>query len=468
MKIKELGIVLLVGAVVFLVGCGGSKPASSTTEDVALQENRPDWVTSRPIDGNYYIGIAVASKSANPTSYATVAQRNALNEMASQIDVQVKSNSMLFSFEDNNQFSDEYKEFIQVKANQQLTNFEEVASWENGNEYWIYYRLSKEQYQKDKQAKIDKATNLSVSILQQGGKEWVRKNYKNGMKLFFDALTPIKPYLGEPLQVTLNGTKEVYLGNYIFAQISQGVRAFKIEPVKSSINVVWGAEVSSSDLTFEISDWDGNKMSQIPVKFNYSEGIIRPRDGVSTESGKVFTEIRKISSTENLQEVTATIDFEKLVMGNKRADEVTALILKKLDKPVTTVKIKVDAPLVFVVSTEKNFGTGKGSQLKTAFLEKASKMGFRIASSKKTADLIVTIISNTKKAGVNYSLNNAYLNGTVIITDAATQRVVYQDKFSSIKGVSSSYKQASTEAYLKATEYIIDKIVPRFYRKYVS
>ena len=468
MKNRFLGV-LIWGSALLISGCGSSEKAAVTAPtESSLNANRPSWVTNRPMDSGYYIGIAVASKTANPTSFALVAQRNALNEMASQIDVKVKSNSMLFSFEDNNKFNDEYKEFIQVKANQQLTNFEEVATWENISEYWVYYRLSKEQYQKDKQARINKATNMSINTLNQASKQWTNKNYKQGLKLMFEALNPIKPYLGEPLQVTLNSTKDVYLGNFIFAQISQGVRAFKIAPVNTTVETIWGGRVSSTDLAFNITDYDGNALSQIPVNFSYSEGIIRPREGVSNGMGVVSTEIKKISSTDNIQEVKATIDFEKMVLGTKRPDDITAIILKKLDRPTTSVNINVKAPSVFVISDEKSFGTGKGNQLKTAFNQQASKMGFRLASSKKTADLIATIQTDTKQSGISYDMYNCYLNGTVVITEAQTLRVVYQDKLSSIKGVSSSYKMAGSESYKKAAVYIIEKIVPRFYRKYVS
>ncbi len=449
---------------VLLSNCGSQK---KVVEQANTQMGvKPKWVTNKPTDAAYYIGIAVASKSANPTSYSAVAQRNALNELASSIEVKVKSNSMLFTFEEDDAHRDEFKEFIQVKTSQKIAHYEEVASWENAYEYWVYYRLSKEQYVKDKQEEINKATNMSVNLLKQGEDAWSTGDYKNGMKLFFDALTPIKPYLGEPLEVTLNGTKDVYLGNYILDQISQGIRVFNIDAEQNAIQVTWGGMVESKKLTFMVSDYDGKVIPQIPVNFTYSEGIIRPRSFVSGGNGLVYTEIKKLTSTNSVQEVLAKIDFETMILGTKRPDEISKLIFDKIDAPTASIKLHVSAPTIFVESKERSFSKGGANKLKTTFENTATQMGFSLAKSKKSANLLVIIQTNTTQAGETYDLKNAYLNGTIKVTDTKTNAVIYQDKLGNIKGVSDSYSNASNEAYVKGEEQIRKKVVPRFYRKY--
>ena len=463
--IRFLILLILGGIAIGFTNCSSTAPVSNTPAALVI---RPNWVTKRPVDPNYYIGVAVASKTTNPTTYAIVAQRNALNELASSIEVKVKSNSMLFSFEEQNEFRDEFKEFVQIKTNQQLEHYEEVAVWESVSEYWIYYRLSKEQYKKDKQAKIGKAINMAMNYLKLGDDEWVKGNYRNGMIQYFEALKPIKPYLGEPLQVTVNGSKDVYLGNYILARITQGTRVFQIKAIKSQVVAVWGGRVTSSSLIFSITDTDGNKLNQIPVDFTYSEGVIRPRYGLSGSDGKVFTEIKKVTSTNNLQEISAQINFKKMILGKARPDEITSLIFEKITPSKAAIKLNVTPPKIYVSSSEKSFGKGSESSLESAFSAKATELGFILSRSKKNADIIVYINADTKEAGSSYGLNNAYLNASITITDNVTKSVLYQDKLASIKGVSESYKGASKEAYIKAAEQISKKIAPRFYRKYTS
>ena len=309
---------------------------------------------------------------------------------------------------------------------------------------------------------------MSLNLLDQYEDEWSKGGYHQGMMYLFDALRPIKPYLGEPLPVTMNGSKDVYLGNYILTQISQGVREFKIVPEKSDIEMSWGAGVASKYLSFVITDRQGKAISQIPVKFTYSEGMIRPREGVSGVNGLVYTEIRKITSANNLQSVTAEIDFQAMILGKKRPDEIEKLIFAEIKPQKTAIQLSVSAPYIYVYSIEKSLGKGKGSSLKTAFINQATELGFRIAKYKKNADLNVYIESNTTQAGVNYGLNNVYLNATIKVINVKDDKVVYQDKLTNIKGVSDSYQKASTAAYGKGKEQITKKIVPRFYRKYMN
>ncbi|UTW66625.1 LPP20 family lipoprotein [bacterium SCSIO 12643] len=467
MKNSLIVLLLLVGFSLVTPGCGSSEKATAT-EVQKTGGIKPKWVTNRPTDPMYYIGVGVASKTANPTSYSIVAQRNALNELASEIQVKVKSNSMLFSFENENQYRDEFKEFIQVKTNQQIENYESVAVWENEYEYWVYYRLSKEQYQKDKEIKINKAIDMSVQVLEQAGHSWHAGNYKAGMQGYFDALTPIKPYLSEPLEASINGTKEVYLGNFILAQISQGIRVFHIKPVKSQVNTVWGSAVNADDLSFIITDFDGKPIAQVPVKFTYSEGMIRPRDGLSSLEGTVFTELKKVTSTNNLQEVKVEIDFEKMIMGTKRPDEINSLIFDNVKAPSTLIKLEVTAPSIYVTSNEQDLSKSGNSDLKKAFELQAAEMGFLLADSKKSADLRVEIESSTQFVNVMNGLNNVLLNGRVVVKNAQDNSIVYQDKLTKVKGVGSNKTLASKEAYRKAEEMISKKIVPRFYRNYTN
>ncbi|MFT4754542.1 MAG: hypothetical protein ACI85Q_002101 [Salibacteraceae bacterium] len=453
----------------FLLSCSSSNKArNQSTSELDQDVLRPSWVNNRPIDQAYYTGISVASKTATPTTYATAAQGNALNELASSIEVQVKSNSMLFSFEEQNTYKDEFKEFIQVKTNQSIENYELVATWENATEYWVYYRLSKAQFQADKQARISKATDLSVGVLIQAEEEWSRQNYRMAMIHFFDALKPIKPYLGESLEVTLNGSKDVFLGNYLLTQISQGTRAFTLVGNQSQIEAKWGGPITSEELTFLVKSPKNKPLAQIPVKFTYSEGMIRPRDGVSSSSGKVFTEIKKLGNSNNIQEVRAEIDFQGMILGNVRPDEIDKLIFDRISNVSSSIKIKVVAPKLYAQSKELSSVKKTRTILKKAFELEANQMGFITGGSKKYADLLVDIQASSHNVGESYGLKNVYLNATIKVIEQKTKLVVYQEEISKLKGVGSSYEEAANQAYQKAKEHITKKIVPRFYRKYTN
>ena len=453
----------------FIGGCSSSKQVVNPISEIVVEEiDKPDWVKNRPLDSQYYIGIAVASKIANPTTYSTVAQNNALTELASSIEVHVKSNSMLFSFENQNEFKDDFKEFVQVKTNRNIENHELVNTWETDNEYWVYYRLSKSRYKEDNQRKIDKAINLSVTILNQATQDWENGNYRMSMTHYFEALKLIKPYLSESLEITLNNSENVFLGNYLLTQISQKAREFHIQGEKTIINARWGTSIESEDLTYTVTNAKGKPLSQIPVDFSYSEGIIRPRYVVTSSLGKVFTEIKKVGNSNTIQKVEAKVNFQKMVLKNTRPDEIEKVIFKRIANVSSTVKIKVDAPIIYVVSNELSLNRKYNHVIKDAFELKASELGFIIGKSLKNADLVVDISVNTKIAAELYDLKNVLLDAQFKVTQKRKSTIVYQENISNLKGVSSTNNKASEQAYAKAKDQVINKIVPRFYRKYTN
>ena len=73
-------------------GCSGMKNAA---------EEKPKWTMERPINPNYYIGIAGVLKSDFPYTAKEVAKENALNSLAREIRVQVNSTSLLSTLQVN-------------------------------------------------------------------------------------------------------------------------------------------------------------------------------------------------------------------------------------------------------------------------------------------------------------------------------------------------------------------------------
>ena len=64
----------------------------SVTVDVALQAQiKPDWVSRQPNNRAYYIGIGFSEKNDVNKDYARQAKNNALNELASEITINISS-----------------------------------------------------------------------------------------------------------------------------------------------------------------------------------------------------------------------------------------------------------------------------------------------------------------------------------------------------------------------------------------
>ena len=124
----------------------------------------PTWAQSRPISSTYYIGIGVAQKGSGQ-DFRGVAKENALSDLASEIKVNVNSNSLLYTLEREYKFEQEFRETIRTSTDLDLEDFELVENWEDENSYWMYYRLNKATYAENQRQKKEAAETLAIDFL---------------------------------------------------------------------------------------------------------------------------------------------------------------------------------------------------------------------------------------------------------------------------------------------------------------
>ena len=101
-----------------LVSCGTQKEVV-TEEPVAP---RPSWVTSKPIDPGMYSGIGMAYKSAG-ADYIAIAKNNALNDLASEISVNISSSSLFYQIEQDDNLREEFQANTQLKSKENLEGY---------------------------------------------------------------------------------------------------------------------------------------------------------------------------------------------------------------------------------------------------------------------------------------------------------------------------------------------------------
>lgn len=442
-----------------LVGCGSSKKAVETTETIAP---KPEWVTSRPIDPNYYIGIGIASKRIHPNDYQTIAKKNALEELSSEIKVQVNANSMLFSIEKNGQFSDEFKSFTQVKSLEQVENFEIVDAYETTDEFWIFYRLSKVQHQKDKQARISKAmedAKAQLTLAEQSQKE---NRVKAAFSSYFKALNSVKPYLSESLETTYND-QQVYLGAFIKQRMESMVQTLQLTPAQEKYSVYWGQPLVNNELQFVVKR-EGLAVSDFPVYFDFHYGRVRPKEGATNEKGIVTTALDKVRETIAIQPVNAKISLVKLYAALiEKPDEITTALLEHFSIPQSQIILNVSAPKVYIETATKTFGKNTGDDVKNAIKQALVNREFSVVTSSRNADFTLTVTSDVKEGGTQFDMYQAHLSGMFTITDQSGT-VYYTEEISNITGVQLNYTRAGEKAYSLLAEQVQEVYIPRFKR----
>ena len=126
------------------------------------KKSKPAWLEQRPVNSAYYIGVGYGNKLSNPNDYQQLAKKNALNDLVGEIKVNVSTNSILSTFENNSNINQQYLTSTKITADALVEDFQVADSWEDKNGFWIYYKLSKMDYESNRRRKIQNAIDRSV------------------------------------------------------------------------------------------------------------------------------------------------------------------------------------------------------------------------------------------------------------------------------------------------------------------
>ncbi len=434
--------------VLFFWGCKSQPVAQQPVQET---NPRPEWLKHRPIDASYYIGISGSSKLQDKFGYAANAQSKALENIASEIKVKVESNSVLYQLERNSEFKDSYESIVRSKTSQNLEGYELVDSWENDEEYWVYYRLSKLKFQETEKQKHQVALDKALGFYKRGIDAEKGKQLTLAVKMHLSSLKALENYLGDVNTVDYEG-RSISLTQSNFDKLQNLFLSVKIvgqSEYKNIRGVTRNQELKVS------TEYNGKVQGGIPlsIKFKTGDGEFGAETS-SNSSGNTKFILKKVVSPNLSQEVLVTIDNT-----SHEGDFLSKALLQNLELPQMIISLDVNNPSVFIESNEKAFGSKKSCQFLAQEIKKQGvNHGLAIASAKKNADLIVKIEADTRKGAENSGVFVAYLNADVFVFDQKGKQL-YQGKLVDVKGVQLDYNGASDDAYKKAIKPLDKKIL---------
>ncbi|MFZ9954852.1 MAG: LPP20 family lipoprotein [Flavobacteriales bacterium] len=448
-------VLYIVAALVFLLSCSGSKEAVQKQE--AKKQDKmevPQWVNERPSSSIYYVGIGYASKKTSPVDFRDIAKKNALNDLASGISVNVSTNSVLSQLETNNLYREEFKQDINVSVNEQLQNYEEVATYENVEGIWVYYQLSKSEYQEAKQKEVDAAVYQGLDYLKKAIDFKSQGRYKDCLLSYVSGMEKIKRHLDQSLETQLDG-RTISLGNELF----NGYRTVLNEIVIDAQEEVYRAKIGAvGSMPFVVKSIDGKKLPAISLQIEIKKDLYSYAQGLSDANGMYTVNVGKVSRQTSAQYIQVSIDVKQIL----REAAVSSLISKlfMLVTPLSE-KISIEALPVFVMiqSEEKNNGTLLSQRwLDGAFREALVSNGFIPVNVADKADLVVEIHAEASDAGSNSDNGMQFfaslLNVEVSLKHKSSGQLIYQNNLTPIKGTQLSFQKAAEDAYIKAVKKI--------------
>jgi len=234
----------------------------------------PSWVSQRPVSSSRFIGIGVAEK--NPGSnYIMEAKKNALYDLASEIKVNISSNSMLYSYQNNNQFNQTFNSLIKLSNTENIEGFQMADSYENDKQYWVYYYLDKEEYFRRKEQKKQTAIQQANQWLSSSVQELNAGNYTQALFLRIKAMGLLIPYLNEEIKLDPGQTGGATNLVELTRSIQQQLNIILISPTTSL--VLKPLQSSYPEVSLIIKNNSGAKMNfhQMPFKVDFNNEEIR-------------------------------------------------------------------------------------------------------------------------------------------------------------------------------------------------
>ena len=393
--IVRLKQILACSFILLALACGTSEKISKSQEN---QKPRAAWINNRPVSDAHYIGIATVSKQRHPLEYAKVARSKALQEMSSEISVHIQAESVLQQFEKYQRFQEDYKNTVSVYSNEFLEGYEQVDIWENGTEYWVYYRLSKSQYEKTRRKRIKKSIDAAMQLYKLAISFEEEKDIYQALLASIRAIDELKEYLNEPLQTSFKG-KPIFVANEINNFIGQMVKETSIKTDSTYYRVIIGDPIHKKPLEFRVV-YKKRPVAGIPVAFEYSHDQPETLQAYTDEKGLVYNQIPKLSRYRKKEKLRARVDFKRVVR-EATADALLHEMFDRIWAKKRDISFIVSWPPVFISADQDAENAVYNKYMAVAFKKMLQEEGFRFTEVPGNAHYIVSFTSKIRKYAFN-------------------------------------------------------------------
>lgn len=442
---KYLFLVLLLSN----VSVAQKKGQQATTPTV--EAKTPNWVSNRPHSGFKYVGIGVGDKGRS--DYKTEAKQNALFDLASEIKVDISTNSVLHSVSSNTSFDQSFNSMIKLTNSDNIEGYTMVDSYENDKQYWVYYELDKAEYAKRKEQKKQNTITKAANLITLSFADEKNKNFSAALKKRIQAFGILNPYLNEEIvfdPTQSSGINNVFeLTNLIQNQL-QTITI--VQP--QVIPVVKPYQPNYNSIIFKVNTSNNSALNDFPFFLSSDDEYLKIEEHVTTNStGEIQLKINGVEPQFQLSSVTFNPDIEKLIANDSVGKASITLLKQFIQTPALKVQVNIEPISIFILSKESNFS----KQLPTNMIEQYVQQKFtgqeiKIIDNIKTCDYVIELDANTGEdisndvLVSNFKLNLALLTINVALKNNKGE-VLYKNLVTDIFGYANSAEKAGINAY---------------------
>lgn len=412
---------------------------------------KPGWLKNQPFQEGFYTGIGHSIKDGT-NNYVQAAKKSALDDLVSQIKVNVSSTSVLSFMEVDRKLQEQYEQIIQTTAADEIEEFELVDAWEDQSNYWVYYRLSIGRYRQIKEEQKRNATTLATDYLTKAKLSEQSGERLQAITYYFQAFRSVEKYLGEPIRVSLNG-KDVLLINEIYASIQSLLDKINVQVTPSEIALNRRVNQTQQQVIAKASYKDiKNPPIALPLKASFEKGSGDVFPEYKTDDlGQAKILLNRIGSKELEQTLAIKVNIDAL--SGTSNSPVYKLIAGTFNLPRAQVNMKVQRPVVYVTADEKSLGSAKANlQITNKLKNMLANNGFEFTEDRSSADLWFDVKADSEKGSVSGSIFVTYLTSVIKVLTMKEGKEIYATTLDRVKGYGLDYDKSSVDAYNKALE----------------
>ncbi|MGB0390043.1 MAG: LPP20 family lipoprotein [Salibacteraceae bacterium] len=443
-------LLIYLGMALVFLSCNGSKEAKKNLPQESKIVIEPSWLKSRPFDGAHYIGIGRVSKSTYPNNYTEEAKKKGLDDLSSEIEVKLESNSILYTFETNSSHKEDFVQSIKLSTKLELENYELVDVFESKDEYAVYYRINKATYLEQKKEREEKAIAASKIWLQRANDAKKLNDWKGEIKNYGFAIGEIQNHFNSVLKTEIQG-KTVFYGNYLFGNLQNVVNRLTIVAKDETVRIAYGFK-STKYLTEVTSKLDREIISQIP--------LVIYNDKQKGMSGVVKTDVKGVGyipsvRTSKPEQIQLSVKLN--VMDILECNELLkSQIASSLNLPTAKILVSSETPKIHLKLSGYKFSNTVQNELEQAI----RRQGLLVESESKKADLSFIISTISKEGGEYEGLFTSYLEVTSKVVDR-NGKEIYFKKYNDLKGVDLNYIGALNKASQSFSKKFGYEIMPQ-------
>jgi len=424
----------------FLFSCGTTKQSTKN-----YHADAPEWVRKSPTAPGYYHGVGSATKANTRMDFQEKARQNALSDLAGNISVNISASSILNQYEYEGNYSEYFRDNIELSSDEYLEGYELVDSWDSEEQYWVYYRLSKEKYKEVKARRKNDAVSKSIGNYEQAIAFQDAGNVKEGIRFGMKALEDVRGFLAEDLKVEMDGGEMAY-GSKLLSLLTDMIQSIRIVYPEESIAAQRGKSPVPNPVIVTVEDGSGRKLSGMDINSFVSwnpGGIITSE---TDSEGQARIEIGKAITRKSEEFLQSSIDLDLLIRSST-SDPVIRKLLRNISVPDYVLPINIVTPTFFVEINESNLGKPlEKSFLFPEVVDLLSKDGFPLTEKKEYADLILNITAITKTNSERNGMYSVSMTATVRVSDNFGQQL-YKKTIDDLSGMSVSFEAAGFDAY---------------------